>query len=123
MQFAVGFTFDTTIPVASASKVMASVAIWTLIQDGTMHLSDNPQKYISWWTTNTSDSMYRVTLEQLLAFTSGFNGEYDCSGGEDMEQCVMQIHGNGTYTEPGTVYYYGGDHLQVAGLMAIKAGG
>jgi hypothetical protein len=109
--------------VASASKLMASLAIWTLIQEGKMSITDRPQQYLSWWTNDTTnDPRARVTLSDLLSFTSGFSNEYDCPT-QTMEECVQLIYNNGTVTEPGAVYHYAGDHLQVAGLMAIKAAG
>jgi CubicO group peptidase (beta-lactamase class C family) len=99
------------------------MAIWTLIQDGTMSLDDNPQKYLSFWTNDTSDPRSKVKLSQLLSFTSGFNGEYNCTPLANFDDCVQRIYSDGLYHIPGTTYHYAGDHLQVAGLMAVKASG
>jgi CubicO group peptidase (beta-lactamase class C family) len=102
--------------------MLSSTAIWTLIQDGTLNLDDRPSKFLSWWTTNTTDPRGRVTLSMLLSFTSGFNGDYNCPG-LNQEQCAQAIYDNGTFTEPGTAFHYTGDHLQIAGVIAYKAGG
>ncbi len=66
-----------------------------------------------------------MTLTQLLSFTSGLTEEPLCLnfGASNFETCVASIAntnaGNGFL--PGQDFYYAGTHLQVAGLMAIKA--
>ena len=66
-----------------------------------------------------------MTLAQLLSFTSGLEVEPLClnAGWADLETCVTNIAnanvGNGI--TPGQQFYYASTHLQVAGLMAIKA--
>jgi len=62
----------------------------------------------------------------LLSFTSGLANEPRCInlGGSDFETCVANIATrNNDSTTPGEEFYYSGSHLQVAGLMAIKASG
>lgn len=88
-----------------------------------MSLDDHPQRWISWWTNDTvGDRRARVKLADLLSFTSGFTGEYNCPS-QTLDGCVQTIYSGGCRFEPNTTYHYGGDHLQVAALMAINAGG
>ncbi len=66
-----------------------------------------------------------MTLRDLMSFTSGFTEEANClnRGDSDFTACVLTMAsdniGNGYV--PGKTYFYSGVHLQVAGLMAIKA--
>lgn len=68
-----------------------------------------------------------MTLENLLSFTSGLTDEPLCinSGLFNFESCVANIATTNANNQmqPGTEFYYSGSHLQVAGLMAIKARG
>ena len=67
------FPSASTYPIASASKLVASATIQRLVDRGVMRLDDNPQRYLSYWTSSAADQRSRVTLEHLLSFTSGFN--------------------------------------------------
>jgi CubicO group peptidase (beta-lactamase class C family) len=106
---------------ASTSKLVTAAVIVDLIDQGKLTLDTKPSDLIDFWTDNT------VTLRQLLSFTSGYNDEPLCinaaAGG--FEACVEKIFTSNepTHTTPGTVYYYSGTHMQVAGLMAMKATG
>lgn len=72
-----------------------------------------------------------MTLEQLLSFTSGLTDEpsflLSCLNhpNDDFEACVISLAtfnaNNGRI--PGQQFYYSSTHLQVAGLMAVKARG
>jgi CubicO group peptidase (beta-lactamase class C family) len=110
---------------ASTSKLVSAVIILRLVEQGYLNLSDRPQDYISSWPIGSSDSLYTMTLAQLLSFTSGLTSEPLCLnfGVADFEDCVISIAnsnaGNGII--PGQEFYYAGTHLQVVGLMAIKA--
>jgi CubicO group peptidase (beta-lactamase class C family) len=68
-----------------------------------------------------------MTLAQLLSFTSGLTLVPPClnDGSADFETCVIDIAGvnedNGS--TPGQQFFYSEAHLQVAGLMAVRARG
>jgi serine-type D-Ala-D-Ala carboxypeptidase/endopeptidase len=114
--------------VASASKMMAGLTILKMVEDGQMSLSDNPQKYLPYWTTSPTDPRSRITLAQLLAFTSGFNQSetaVDCIGNPNttLQACAQVYYDQGITTAPGAAYVYGNAHLQIAGAMAEIAGG
>ena len=66
-----------------------------------------------------------MTLRDLMSFTSGMTEEDNCMNRADsnFETCALAAAsrnvGNGN--SPGKLFYYSGSHLQVAGLMTLKA--
>jgi CubicO group peptidase (beta-lactamase class C family) len=120
-------TLLTSYESASTSKLVSAVIILRLVEQGYLNLADRPQDRISSWPITSGDSLYSMTLAQLLSFTSGLTDEPLClnAGGFNSETCVTNIAntnaGNGII--PGQEFYYASTHLQVAGLMAIKARG
>jgi CubicO group peptidase (beta-lactamase class C family) len=106
---------------ASTSKLVAAVVILDLVDQGVLTLDTKAHDLLPFWTETT------VTLRHLLSFTSGFSDEPACVniGAADYETCVETLYTNNAPTAPaaGTVYEYSGAHMQVAGLMAIKATG
>lgn len=112
---------------ASTSKMVTAVIILRLVEQGYLSLSDKPQDYIAGWPIGSGDSLYDMTLAQLLSFTSGLEVEPLCLnlGLANFESCVTTIANNnaGRGITPGQEFYYASTHLQVAGLMAIRARG
>lgn len=114
--------------VASASKMMAGLTILKMIEDGQMALSDNPQKYLGYWTSDPADPRSRITLAQLLGFTSGFNQSetnIPCVSDPDttLQACAQVYYNAGISTTPGAAFVYGNGHLEIAAAMAEVAGG
>lgn len=122
-----GSTLLTSYESASTSKMVSAVIILRLVEKGYLSLTDKPQRYMTTWPITNTDPLFNMTLEQLLSFTSGLTTEPPCQdfGGSSFETCVNNIAttnaGNGM--TPGQQFYYASTHLQVAGLMAIKARG
>ncbi len=118
-------TQATKLESASTSKLVTTVILLRLVDQGVLQLSDKPQTYITSWPVPVSDPLYNINLSQLLNFTSGLENEALClnAGAFNFENCVINTAniniGNGA--APGAKFYYSGSHLQVAGLMAIKA--
>ncbi|MEE2785779.1 MAG: serine hydrolase [Myxococcota bacterium] len=127
-------------PLASASKWLTAILAMKLVEAGVMSLDDTPQTYLDWWSRNGNDDRSRVTLRQLLSFTSGFVGGTGLGneGGipcvEDpnttIEQCAQAIHDSGSISEggyfayePGTHYFYGPGHMHIAAAMMEQATG
>lgn len=109
---------------ASSSKMVTAGVILWLVEQGYLALNDNPQDYLSFWpdTGNLAD----IELNHLLSFTSGLTDAPLCVnfGSFEFEHCVESIlESNRSIAEPGTTFYYASTHMQVAGLMAIKATG
>ncbi|WP_167854695.1 serine hydrolase domain-containing protein [Mangrovimicrobium sediminis] len=114
--------------VASFSKWLTSAVIMSLVNDGVLALSDNPQSYIPWWTNDPADPRSQITIEQLLSFTSGFSVTEDddtCVRDEDMtlESCAMELYQIGITAAPGTEFNYGPAHLQIVAYIAEQAAG
>jgi CubicO group peptidase (beta-lactamase class C family) len=110
---------------ASTSKWVSAVVILRLVDSGVLKLSDTAASRLSDWPLSASHPLSQMTLQQLLSFTSGLTEEPYCLNlpGADFAQCVRQGVSNNTAKgrQPGTVFDYNGLHLQVAGLMAIRA--
>ena len=105
-------TLQTSYESASTSKLVSAVIILRLVEQGFLNLSDRPQDHIAGWPIGSGDSLYNMTLAQLLSFTSGLETEHDCinAGWFDFETCVNNIAntntGNGI--TPGQRFYYSG---------------
>ena len=120
-------SMQTSYESASTSKMVSAVIIMRLVEQGYLNLSDQPQDRINTWPIGSTDSLYGITLAQLLSFTSGLTTEPTClnSGISDFETCVTNIANTNASNgnTPGQEFYYASTHLQVAGLMAVKARG
>jgi CubicO group peptidase (beta-lactamase class C family) len=114
-------TLTTEYESASTSKWVAAAVILDLVDQGVLALDDEPADYLDFW------EVPGITLAQLLSFTSGFSSEALCINlpNADFADCVQRIYEN-NLTEaaaPGTTFEYASSHLQIAGLMAIRAAG
>ena len=121
-------SIEDTVPIASATKILAGVTILRLVEAGEMSLDDKPGHYLNWWTTDPMDPRSEVTLEHLLSFTSGFNvpetdGGCITSRQITMQECAREFYERDLDTPPGTTFAYGPAHLQIAGAMAEAATG
>ncbi len=120
-------TPETIYESASTSKMVTGLVILRLVQKGVLKLEDRPQMYLPEWPVTASSPLYNMTLEHLLSFRSGLIAEPRCvnQGSAVFEECVVAIAnlnlGNGEI--PGNEFNYSGTHMQVAGLMAIRASG
>jgi CubicO group peptidase (beta-lactamase class C family) len=111
---------------ASTSKLVTAVVILRLVDSGYLDLSDHPQDWIdpAVWTLPSTDSLYGMTLAHLLSFTSGFTQEAangDAYGLLSNQVQAIAAANSGLGNTPGTEFYYGSTHMQVAGFMAIMA--
>jgi CubicO group peptidase (beta-lactamase class C family) len=118
-------TLQTSYESKSASKLVSAVIIMRLVEQGHLALSAQPQTYIGAWPIGGGDPLSGITLVHLLSFTSGLTQDHAClnAGNSDFEDCVLSVAdanaGNGNV--PGQAFFYASGHLQVAGLMAVKA--
>ena len=120
-------TLQTVYESASTSKLISAVIIMRLVEQNYLTLADTPQRYIAAWPIVSGNTLYPMTLAQLMSFTSGLTQEPPCLSdpNSDLETCVISIAntntGNGP--APGSQFFYVGTHQHVAGLMAVKARG
>jgi CubicO group peptidase (beta-lactamase class C family) len=120
-------TPETRYESASTSKLVTAVVILRLVEQGYLKLTDRPQDHIAAWPINRRDPLYHMTLAQLLSFTSGLTKAPLCLNlpRANFAACVNSIASSNANNGimPGTQFYYASTHLQVAGLMALRARG
>ena len=120
-------TLQTSLESASTSKLVAATAILWVVDSGVLSLDDNPQKWLPDWPLANDPTLARITLSHLLSFTSGLQDEAFCINlpNVDFFNCVNTIGENnaGNGVVPGADFHYSSSHLQVAGAMAVIAGG
>jgi CubicO group peptidase (beta-lactamase class C family) len=130
-------TSGTHVGTASTSKWPSAMALLGVVADGSIDSLDSPvNKYVPWWTRNTSDPRSHVTFRHLLSFTSGFgngmpgNESYkglDCMRWQDnitYDACAKQVHDKvEQWCWPGYCYSYNANHLKLAGVVAMHATG
>lgn len=106
---------------ASTSKLVTAAVILDLVDQGVLSLDTRAEELIEFWKNSA------INLRQLLSFTSGLSQAPLCLdlAKANFENCVnaiyLQNQGNGV--EPGSEFLYVSTHLQVAGLMAMRASG
>lgn len=111
---------------ASTSKWLTATAILILVDRKRLSLETRVSEVINFWPKSDSN-LSKITLRHLLSFTSGLNIEPACINNPtaNFEECVkkIMIKNRAANIAPSTQYYYGATHMQVAGLMAMKATG
>jgi len=112
---------DTMYESASTSKWVAATVILDLVDQGVLSLDDEPSKYLPFWQAPG------VTLSRLLSFTSGFSKEPLCFNSPNavFADCVQKAYDANVNDAPtpGSEFDYSSTHLQIAGLMAVRAAG
>jgi len=110
---------------ASTSKWVTAAVILYLVETDVLSLEDKPQQWIDFWPE--VGNLASIELRHLLNFTSGLNDEPLCINlpSSNFESCVETIKNRHLIDAPipGSEFYYSPTHMQVAGLMAIKATG
>ncbi len=117
-------TATTSYRSASTSKMVTAAVILHLVQQGVLSLGDHPQDYLDFWPTTGNHAS--IELRHLLSFTSGLINDPFCLNLPNVSfaGCVETVlEKNLTIPVPGEEFYYASTHLQVAGLMAIRASG
>ena len=115
----------------SATKLVSAAVIMDLVEKGVLDLADHPGKYIKLWKAR---ALNKIRLDHLLSFTSGLRPTLTklippqiCHQrpNKDFFECAFDIYRvNRLPThQPGKTYKYGGTHMHIAGLMAIRATG
>lgn len=112
-------TLNTRYESASTSKWVAASVLLDLVDRGVLSLDDSPADYLPFWEAQG------VTLSQLLSFTSGFSKEALCFNlpNADFAECVQKAYDANVdiAPAPGSEFDYSSTHLQIAGLMAVRA--
>lgn len=117
-----GYTLGTRVRIASASKWLSALTIARLVEKGRMRWSDTVGQYFP----NVEPAKRGITLQQLFSHTSGLAYEEDsCLSNAfyTLTSCAYHILQQPMIGQPGTVFAYGGNSMQVAGRMAEIATG
>lgn len=121
-QYFDGYDANSRIPIASASKWVAALAIARLVERGVLGWDDRVGDYFP----QAPADKRAITLAQLFSHTSGLpDGEPTCLSNPDytLVTCAALILESPLVGTPGTVFAYGGNSMQVAGGMAEIAAG
>ncbi|WP_342248996.1 serine hydrolase domain-containing protein [Sphingomonas sp. OTU376] len=119
--------YNQKLALASATKLLTGILSYRMIQAGKITAAAKPQQYFGYWTNSASDNRSKITLEQLLAFTSGFNTKdsnlLSCVYNKltTLDLCIRRIYNGNIDSVPGAVYFYGPHHMQVAAGMLDAA--
>jgi CubicO group peptidase (beta-lactamase class C family) len=117
-----GYTLGTQVRIASASKWLSALTLARVVETGQMRWSDTVGQYFP----NIEQSKRGITLEQLFSHTSALPGGDDsCMSNPlyTLATCANRILQQPLIGEPGKVFSYGGNSMQVAGRMAEIATG
>ena len=109
-----GYSNETVIPIASASKWLTAATMMTLVDEGKVSLEDPVSKYLPEFTGETGTA----TIRQLLSHTSGI-AQSSCIWEErqTLEQCVGSVAAQKPAYQPGTKFSYGNTSFSVAGRV------
>ncbi len=117
------YTLGTRVRIASASKWLSALTLARLVEKGQMRWTDTVGQYFP----TVEPAKRSITLEQLFSHTSGLPGGDDsCMSNPlfTLATCANRILQQSTMIgEPGKVFSYGGNSMQVAGRMAELATG
>ncbi len=117
-----GYSLDTRIRIASASKWLSALAIARLVEKGQMRWTDTVGQYFP----TIEASKRPITLAQLFSHTSALpGGDNSCMSNPfyTLASCAQVILQEPLIGGPGKVFSYGGNSMQVAGRMAELATG
>ncbi len=117
-----GYTLSTRVRIASASKWLSALTIARVVEKGQLRWTDTVGQYFP----AVEASKRSITLAQLFSHTSALPGGDDSCMSNPMytlSTCADRILQQSLIGQPGTVFSYGGNSMQVAGRMAELATG
>jgi CubicO group peptidase (beta-lactamase class C family) len=117
-----GYTLGTRIRIASASKWLSALTVARVVEKGQLRWTDTVGQYFP----TVEASKRSITLAQLFSHTSALPGGDDsCMSNPlyTLASCANRILQAPLIGEPGKVFSYGGNSMQVAGRMAELATG
>ena len=115
------YSYETVVPLASASKWLSAAVIMTLVDDGLIDLDAPVSRYL----TGFSGDMARMTSRQMFSHTSGlvdFPGDWDYTSTPGAFAAKVAREGI-MRAKPGTEVRYAGASMQVVGAIAEKVTG
>jgi len=117
-------TMETTMNIASSSKMVGGMPMFKLLAEGKVKLHDPVNMYLPYWTKDPADMRSQLTIWHLLTFQSGYTVSMELDKfcpdkkNEVLEDCMEGFYKNVNMTEqPGTVWDYNSVHLQFIGAI------
>jgi len=116
-----GYAPADAVPIASATKLLSTLVILTLVRDGFLTLDTPAGSLLPSWPKDKA----AITLRMLLAQTSGLPARSDCLETRlgTLDACTQEIARLPLRAPPGKAFIDGGAGFQVAGRMAELASG
>ena len=116
-----GYAVADAVPIASATKLLSTLVILSLVKDGTLGLDTPVRALLPDWPKDKA----AITLHMLLAQTSGLPARSACleTRATTLPACTLEIARTPLRAAPGTAFVDGGAGFQVAGRMAELASG
>lgn len=117
-----GYTLSTRVRIASASKWLSALTVARVVEKGQLRWTDTVGQYFP----TVEASKRSITLAQLFSHTSALPGGDDfCMSNPTytLSSCANRILQQPLIGQPGAVFSYGGNSMQVAGRMAELATG
>ena len=114
------FSADQTLPIASASKWLATAVILSLHDDGLLDIELPVSRYLKEF--DRPDKKY-LTLSQCLSCTAGFAAQSRTALDRDldMDGVARELAEEPLQYEPGIDFVYSGVGFQVAACVAVRA--
>jgi CubicO group peptidase (beta-lactamase class C family) len=122
------YTEDTEIPFDSCIKPVTSALVLSLVRDDLLALDDTLASLAAWEGPEGA-----VTVDSLLTFASGFDGDAPCLTPPPMlrmgrltvppdraslADCTEEVRAGGLVAEPATEFRYGGVHQMILAWLA-----
>jgi CubicO group peptidase (beta-lactamase class C family) len=116
-----GYAPADAVPIASATKLLSTLVILSLVRDGFFTLETPAGSLLPGWPKDKA----AITLRMLLAQTSGLPARADCleTRSVTLSACAQEISRLPLRSPPGKAFIDGGAGFQVAGRMAELASG
>lgn len=109
------------LPIASASKWLATATVLTLVDEGKLDLDVPVARYVREF---DRDDKRRITLRQCLANTSGLPPRLaERTRGWDMTRFAAEVADEGLREQASSAFRYGGVGFQVAAVAAERVAG
>lgn len=110
------FAVDSSLPIASATKMPSMLTIMTLVDEGRLNLDAPVSTYLNGYATVPADKS-AITMRMLMNHTSGVADD-NCLGNQTtttLQACTQRILNAPLEFAPGTKFAYGGTGMHIAG--------
>ncbi|MEK3856325.1 serine hydrolase domain-containing protein [Cytobacillus sp. FSL H8-0458] len=116
-------TEQTPFTIGSISKSLTAMAIMKLADNGTIRLDASIQEYLPWFKLN-NEKAAEITVEQLLAQTSGFStydglalSDKELTGSKAVKHQVKKLAEEKLTSVPGEKHQYSNANFLILGAM------